>query len=347
MDSDDYVAGCRKTMKELWDDSRKRQPSMLGLINSPGASLIGESLDFEGEAPPTAIVESPPPSVTFSEGYQLGVLTVLDTFCPERKLEKPMSVNLLGISIGDLGWEDSIDDLRRLLALCGIEMLSTPGAGWDLKSIRDSANATLNVMVHDERCRNVARWYQQEAGIPWVGSPSGAPLGFEPLEDWLIMICEQLDADPHPALELIAKYRKRAHREIKRMDQYRGLPRGCSFAVEGIPSLVWPILRTMYSYLGMVPVAVSLTDKGNCTNAVESYLEEIGCGDAAVSVIDCECDLVIADGNTVVNLMARGLCGCGVESSPPSLLDVTIRETPLLGLGGTLRLLDCSLQGLR
>jgi len=347
MDSSDYVAGARERMRALWDDSRRRRPSLLALINSPGASLIGEMLSFEGEAPPTVTMESPPPSASFSFGYGTAMVSVLEGLAPSPASPREMAVNLLGVSVADLGWEDSIADLRRLLALCGVEVLCAPGAGWSPGDVQRSAEAALNVAVHDERAAMAAEWYRRNLDIPYLRPPGGAPLGFEALEGWLQDVCQELGADPAPALGRIAACRRRAHREISRLDQYAGLPRGCSFSLEGRPSLVWPALRTLHAYLGMVPVAVNMTEDGPCAADVESYLISIGCADAGTSLLDCPADVVLADGNTVAGALGRGLSDCGVELDHPPLYSVRIREDPLLGLGGTLRLIERSLQGLK
>jgi len=347
MDSSDYVSGARERMRALWDDSRSRRPSMLALINSPGASLIGEMLTFDGEAPPTVAMESPPPSASFSSGYETAMLATLEGLAPSPAEPREMTVNLLGISVADLGWEDSIADLRRLLSLCGVEVLCSPGAGWAPEDVQRSAGAALNVAVHDERAAMTSEWYRRNLNVPFVRCSSGAPLGFEALEEWLKEVCHALEADPSPALGRIAASRRRAHREISRLDQYAGLPRGCSFSLEGRPSLVWPALRSIHAYLGMVPVAVSMTEDGPCAAEVESYLRSIGCGEASTSVLDCPADVVLADGNTVAGVLGRGLSDCGVELDHPSLTPICIREDPLLGLGGTLRLIERSLQGLK
>lgn len=347
MDLNDYVAGGRARMEELWQDCQTRSPSLLALINSPGASLIGEVLEFEGGVPPTAMMESPPPSVTFSEGYESAILAVLGALRPLDASPEPMTVNLLGMSIADLGWEDSLADLRSLLEVCGIRVLAAPGAGCSVAELKDSGRAALNVMVHDERCQRTAEWYRINHGIPCHRPSGGAPLGFGPLTEWLEGICSLLGADPGPGLVSIKEARRRAAREISRLDRYQGLPRGTSFSVSGSPSLVLPIVKTLHGYLGMVPVAVATSEDGPCTEQLESYLEDIGCGEASTDVLDCPADVVIADGNTAAMVLARGLADNAVDIEAPSMVQVNIRSDPLLGIGGTQRLLDRCLQGLR
>lgn len=346
MDSNDYVSGCRSRMIELWEDTRAREPSVVCLINSPGASLIGEELGFKSDIP-VAAVESPLPSSSFSEGYETAILAVLQSLDIPTEDRRDMTVNLLGVSVADTGWEDSTEDLRRLLSLCGVKVICALGADSSVESMRSSSAAALNVAVHDERCERTARWYRQEYGTPFFRSPQGAPLGFGPLRAWIEGVCEHLGADPEPALAVIRDARSRARREISRLDQYHGLPRGTSFSLQARPSLVLPILKTLHGYLGMVPVAVNLTEEGPCEEAVESYLKEIGCAEASTDVLSCPADLVIADGNTAANLLARSMASIAVDIDPPSLVNLNIRRDPLLGLEGTLRLLDRSLQGLR
>ena len=346
MDSNDYVSGCKARMEELWNDSTARGPSLICLINSPGASLIGEELGFRSDIP-VAAIEGPLPSSSFSEGYETANLAILQSLRPMREGCRERTVNLLGISVADTGWEDSVEDLRHLLSLCGIEVICSLGADCATEDIRRSGTAALNVAVHDERCLRTARWYESELGTPFFRSPEGAPIGFGPLRAWIEGICERLATDPSPALKAMKDARSRAKREISRLDQYHGLPRGSSFSLQGRPSLTLPILKTLHGYLGMVPVAVNVTEEGPCKDAVEAYLTEIGCGDACTDVMYCPADIVVADGNTAANVLARGFAFNAVDIDPPGLVSVNIRKDALLGLDGTLRLLDRSLQGLR
>ncbi len=346
MDGNDYVSGCKARMEELWNDTCAREPSLVCLINSPGASLIGEELGFRSNIP-VAAIESPLPSSSFSEGYETANLAILHSISTVAEGCKDRTVNLLGISVADTGWEDSVEDLRWLLSLCGIEVICALGADCSVEDIRRSGTAALNVAVHDERCLRTARWYEAELGTPFFRSPQGAPIGFNPLRTWIEGICQRLATDPSPALTAIKEARSRAKREISRLDQYHGLPRGSSFSLQARPSLALPILKTLHGYLGMVPVAVNVTEEGPCKDAVETYLKEIGCGDAGTDLLSCPADIVVADGNTAANVLARGLASNAVDIDPPGLVSVNIRRDPLLGLDGTLRLLDRSLQGLR
>ncbi len=346
MDSNDYVSGCKARMTELWNDSFNRNPSLICLINSPGASLIGEEFGFSSDIP-TATMESPLPSSSFSEGYETAILAVLQALRPDDGEHEGKTVNLLGISVADTGWEDSVEDLCKLLFSCGVKVTCAPGADSSVEEVKRSGTVALNVAVHDERCLRTARWYEDTYGTPFFRSPQGAPLGFAPLRAWVEGICERLGADPSPALTLIKEARSRARKEITRLDQYHGLPRGASFSLQGRPSLTLPILKTLNGYLGMVPVAVNLTEGGPCADAAEDYLKEIGCGEASTDLLSCPADLVVADGNTAANVLATGSAFNAVDIDPPGLVSVNIRRDPLLGLDGTLRLLDRSLQGLR
>ncbi|MCL1984286.1 MAG: nitrogenase component 1, partial [Methanomassiliicoccaceae archaeon] len=184
MDGKDYIMGAGDKPERAYEAVMKAEPNIVGLINSPGASLIGERLSLKNEKGLVVRLESPSPSVPVGTGFQNAFVKVLDTVSPKR-CEKREGVNLIGMSIWHLGWEDSISDLTHLLEMCGIKVNTAIGAGCSVADIRDSGKAAMNVMVHRDFGSEVAKWYEKNLGVPSVGSDMGAPIGFDALEDWI------------------------------------------------------------------------------------------------------------------------------------------------------------------
>lgn len=346
LDDDDLIMGYDDKLKRLFDIVRKTKPSIIGIVNSPGASLIGSDLDAVNDTNiPVIRSESPGYSESFQKGFQKTIISMLKDIVPHKKTTRRKTVNLIGISIRELGWKDSLEDLEKLLALCNIEVIASVGAGWSVDEMRDSVNAEANVMLYGHLGNDVAKWYENDFGIPTVFSDSGLPLGFDQLECWIVAVCHQLDCDPSPALDFIEDNRRSAALEIRRMNLHSGLPGGCTFSISSCSTLAYSVIVTLHSYLGMIPVAVETTDTYS-DDRIDAYLSENGLT-VTNDAFNTPSDVFLGNGNTLASLKFRGLVDDGVDIETPDSKFVRITKEPTIGLGGTMRLLDRTLNALR
>lgn len=337
----DYITGSKDRLDRLFEEVNNSHPSLIGIVNSPGASLIGESLNVSEKSVPLVKIETPAYSKSLGEGFQEGLITILEKIKPNSGKRKGC-INLLGISVWHLNWEDSINDLTALLNLCGIEVIASAGAGWSVDDIKSSGGAELNVVIHDEFGSRVGSWYEKNCGIPCI-SPE-VPVGFDALENWLKEICSMLGKDAAPALEVIKSKRRKVFRELSAMEERKVLPKGRTFSIAADGSLAFPVLKFLYEYLGMVPAAVCVEDE-KWSGRISSYLLDKGL-QASENVFNTAADIFIGDGNTLSALLFRETVRSGIAVESPGIRQIEIREEPVLGLNGTLRLLDGVLNSL-
>ena len=263
-------------------------------------------------------------------GFQKGILAVLNSL-ELNKEKKKNCVNFLGISIWHLNWEDSLADLTNLLDICGIEVITAVGCGSSTEDIVNSAQAEMNIILHDEFGDLIGKWYQENHNIPFV---SGIlPLGFDELENWITTICRFFSKDPNPALDLIRRKRKRTYRELLAMEERKYLPKGHTFSVFADPSTSYAVVKFLYEYLGMIPAAVSFGRK------TEEYLKSHML-DVSEDVANTPVDIVIGNGDLIASLLFRKVAENGFVIESPKIRQVGLREEPALGLEGTMRLLD-------
>ena len=340
MDGPDYIAGTKGKLSSAFDAMMPTDPKIVGIINSPGASLIGEDLSLKIKpSVPVVRIESPGYSEPMHEGFQKGIISILETVRPKKKKKSERSgINLLGISVWHLGWVDSVADLTNLLNLCDIDVNMTVGAGWSADDIRKSGDAELNVIIHEEFGSEVAKWYDSELNIPYVLSKR-LPLGFDALEKWIRDICKALNKSPKNALEEIKKKRARTATVLSCLHSSRRTPRGRSFSVFADGSTVYAVTEFLYDYLGMVPAAIGTGTDTSWDKRIGKLLKD---RDIAPDddVFNTPCDVIIADGNLISSLMERGIAHGGVAVGRPGLLNMNVMERPVLGLGGTIRLID-------
>jgi len=345
MDGDDYIMGTRGKLDEVFADAISLKPGLIGIINSPGASLIGETLSLKAEEGTVVRIGSPSPSVTMGAGFQDAMIKVLEALSPKR-CENRKGVNLVGMTIWELNWEDSIGDLRELLGLCGIPVNAVIGAGCTVSELRDSGSSELNVIIHSDYGVEIAKWYERELGIPYAESEYGAPIGFDAVEDWILKICKGLNADPTNAMKRIEEKRRRAANVLLALYTVHKPTLGHTFSVVANGSLAYPVMTFLYNYLGLLPVAVNTGTDRTFDRKISKFLEA---NDLEVSedVFDVQADVMIGDGGSVASAEYRGIVIGGYDISRPGRTIVPIKESPVLGLGGTMNLLDAVMNTIR
>lgn len=348
MDGNDYIMGTRGRLSEAVEAVMPLSPGVICVLNSPGASLIGEDLSLTIDPNvPVVKTESPEPSMSMGRGFQNGMLALLnamkDNMCPNQNKKKHEGINLIGISAWHLGWEDSISDLTALLGMCGISVNMTVGVGWTASDIRESCGSRLNVIIHEEYGKDIAEWYHDNFGIPYVNA--GCPIGFDALEGWIAAICKALKKEPSNALNEIRKRRTRAANVLSVMASSRRLVRGATFSVSAEGSITYSITRFLYEYLGMVPVAVNTGLDGTWKERIDNFLDETGVV-VEDDVFDVPCDIMVSDGHMIASAMQRGIAYGGVAVSRPGMHEIDVLDRPVVGLLGTMRLLDSVLNAL-
>lgn len=353
LDGHDYVYGSAAKLERIMPVVTSRGHSLIAVVNSPGAALIGDELKrfIAGTSSPIPCIalESTGFSGTITDGFQQAVRAVVEELSPPPAAVVDKGVNLIGISIYHKHWEGSIGELHRLLNLCGIKVVSTVCAGTTMTEIKNLSSARCNVVIYPEYADILVPWLEERFGIPGVLPEEGAPLGFDAVEGWITRVAEAVDVDPAPARAVISDARRRSFLLLERFNALTGLPKGATFAIYADPSTAYALTKWLYSYLGMMPVAVVTNPTGSraMEENLASYLAEIDCFSSWQVQLDrVSPDIVLADGNTIAALKGRGLPAAGVEIALPSVGYMDVVPKALLGVQGTLFLLEQIINGL-
>lgn len=356
LDGEDYIRGSLEKFERALAAIAAKEKGLLMVINSPGASLVGDDLESvikkAGMQDRCFVVENPGLSLPAAQGFENVALALLE----HMKLRSPhlpvnpKKVNLIGLSLLHKHWEGSVAEMKRLLAFLGLEVGAVFLAGTSLNEIKESGDAACNIVLFSEYGRRTAEWYRKSFGTPAVLSPLGAPIGFDASESLLREVAAVLNIDPAPALAEIRKARKASYRQISRFYSYSGLPKGASFSIRAESSLALPLTHWLYSYLGMAPLAVKLLP-GSDPEAAESlreFLEAKGFSEAWNRDPSLEsADIAFADGPTLQLLKAKGCCKAGIEITLPEEGHIHFFPKTYLGVSGALLLLEEIINGLR
>ncbi len=316
LDGDDFIFGGKEKLLTALKEIMKRNPSLISIINSPGAALIGDdivqAIAEAGVSIPCAAVEMPALSCTMAGGYQQGMIAILQALSLAAQTTKARSVALIGLSIAHQHWDGSAAELRRLLALCGIEVVCCVGAGSSLEEYRRIPSAACYAVVHDEYADRIGPWLSEHCGGTIAASAEGTPVGFTATEAWVKIVAHAVNADPTPALMDIREQRRRVSRLIGQATFASASLKGLCFAVQADPSIALPLSKWLYEYIGMLPVAVELIDHTPTPLAARllTWLESIGCADAWQRPWNnAQADLLFADGQQSTQARASGCCG--------------------------------------
>ncbi len=346
MDEDDYIHGSDHKIKESLPILCSDGDVFNVFIRSPGAALIGDNItdaiERAGFSDKAMAVEESLISQPFSSGYDHTVRTILKWMRPEKRGTLPGTVNILGLPISSNDWEDALEDLKHLLELIGLRVLSSPGAGCSRRDVSESVAAEFNVIVSSEYCARTAKFYEEEYGIPAISCDSGSPVGFDAVEEWIKTIASETGKSADRAEELIRDRRERVFRRIKGC-LYTNKVKCNDFVAMADGSVLLPLIGWLYDYLGMIPESVTPDPGGDEETAVRirSLLRSMGAEDAWRSdPASRKTDFAFADGHTAEMLEMTGSCFKGIDIGYPSLARTRFLPRPIYGLSGAMYLLD-------
>jgi nitrogenase molybdenum-iron protein alpha/beta subunit len=353
LDSGDYVYGGREKLTEALEYIRENVPhSLLCVVNSPGAALIGDDLDgiarIVGGGVPVVTVETPGFSSDVCAGFETGALALLRAIDPPKMRPIPKTVNLLGVSIFQKYFAGDLIELRRILALCGVEVHCALCADSDVDAVRAISSAALNIVVRPEYGTETARYLEREYTTPCYVC-DGAPIGFAATEKLVRDVGALLDCDVSAAIEDCERARATAFSYMSRVNLLTGLPKGVHVSVEGTYSDLLGYFRFFAEYFAMVPEcgAVICPRADELRPALEAYLAARGLGDVlSRDILEAESELVFASGATISRVRLAGRRFVGVENAQPTLGYLDVIPKTHLGVSGALLIVEQTLNGL-
>lgn len=346
LDEDNYINGSKKKLEECIPLICNINNYFDVFIESPGAALIGDNItdaiERSGFKTMAMAIEESLISQPFSTSYDHTIKSILEWKSLPKKDTIPNTVNILGLPISSNDWEDALVDLKQMLNIMGIEVISSPGAGCSSAELEKSTTAQFNVCVSPEYCTRTATFYEKEYGISTIFSDMGAPVGFDATEYWARNIAEAMDADTTMMIKHVHKYKERAFKRISG-SIYSQRAKCCRFTIMTDSSIMYPLTKWLYSYLCMVPISLS-ADPGEDKKIINStikFLEDIGLKDVwytdpATNMVD----FMFTDGHTAETQMMMGNCKKGVDIALPNLSRANFIPRPIYGLNGSMYILD-------
>ena len=328
LDSHDYVYGTAGKVEEALRFIRQNVScDLIAVVNSPGASLIGDDLrQLAGDIfpdIPAVVLETPGFSRDYWDGTDEAIKGVLMQAggklrdLPQKETGRP-SVNIIGMSLWQKYSEGNILELRRLFGLCGIDITCVLCAGCSIDDIRKVPSADLNIVIYPELGKESAEWLEKNTGMPAL-ILDAPPVGFDATAEMIGRVADMLGADTSAFREELERARAWAWYKLDQIHSASGRPNGTLFAVKSIPSEERAYERFFTDYLGMIRTK----------------------GDPGES----DAELVFADANTIAELMLKRMEFCGIEIANPSMGYVDVVNKSTLGISGALFLTEQVING--
>ena len=145
LDEYDYINGALYKSEEGLAAVGSAAPSLIVVIDSPGAALIGDdhskSIEDNGLSDRAMHIAESMASMPAPNACGHTLAAVMDFISPERREVWKGSVNILGLSLMDKDWKAARDELVGFVESMGLEVVSTPGAGSSVKDLIASVDA--------------------------------------------------------------------------------------------------------------------------------------------------------------------------------------------------------------
>jgi len=161
--------------------------------------MIGDDVDsvvkeFAGSEKPVIAVSTPSFKGNSYYGYDLLLEGFIKQYVEpkEEKIEK--HVNILGIVPGeDIFWKGNLKEIKRVLGLIGIKANTLFGEGEGLNDIRNSADASLNIVLSEVYGKLAAEGYKEVHNIPYITTQ--IPIGYIQTEKFIRSIGEYFNIE--------------------------------------------------------------------------------------------------------------------------------------------------------
>lgn len=193
---EDVIYGARDRLKEgIIKADNLYKPEVILVLSSCVSDTIGE--DIEG------IVGASQPHVASKllaiacGGYKMKepeafskTLCLMTSLMEDRDKDEGKSINLLGFTGAGLYGRANLQEVRRLLAKCSVEVRLALAGEAKMEDIKKAPSVDLNVVVSESRGLNMAKIMEEKFGIPYIVKE--LPVGFDTTYQWLLDVTKNL-----------------------------------------------------------------------------------------------------------------------------------------------------------
>jgi light-independent protochlorophyllide reductase B subunit len=265
IDQEDIIFGMEgKVAAALREVHQRCRPRLIALVNGCAAAAIGEDLTglaagLEEELGCSIIIIDAPGFLGDAViGWQRAIRALVMKMA--RPMEGEGGINIIGPSLLHGNWANDLAEIRRLLAGYGVPVNCVLAAGSDLDQVESLGRGLVNVVLAPDYGLDAAGLLEERLGVPTLKDVP-LPYGIDGTDGFLRAILEHLGRGTEFSGEQGASTYRRIIPGLAELDR-RGRLGGASAALFGRPSLVIPLGRWLYEYLGILPIVMGLKGSG-------------------------------------------------------------------------------------
>jgi light-independent protochlorophyllide reductase B subunit len=362
VDQQDLVYGTEQKVVESLKLIDSKNPLLIGVVNHSGTSLIGDDLNrFIKTAnikAKTVTIESSGFTGTFAYGFQNAAIKILASLLKKNPQKIPQSVNIIGYTIFHYNWENDVAEIKRMLNLLGVKVVSVICVDESISNIEKASQAELNLVVNEEYGNTIADYLKKEHGIPSLALDLKAPYGLTASEKWFTAVADFFKIPQDAVASESKRVRMKCYPAILRASSLNNNLRGLPFGIFGDSSQVAAVVPFVYEYLGIYPVVIGVKEVYSKSLAsLKSYLA-VNSLDTIVlvnpdqyEVLDClnKTEAAIVFGSSVEEKISK------LADAPPEFIPfsfpyydtILLTMRPLIGFNGVLTFVEDILNSLR
>ena len=303
---EDYYNNTVPKLEEVMEHVSGEEYSLKVLMCSPGISMIGDDCKrYCSKDSETMLLNTDFLSNSVSKGFDECMHDVVDFLSPNQGERIDNGVNLIGLSIMHKDWYSYCHEFSHLLKDAGFKINCVLGAGCMVQDIRDSVNASYNIIVDPAYSERTAEMYKDRYGIESI-SIGRCPIGFDSIDSLFERIEDVTGTELAHGRSMVKKSKKRAY--------------------EGIISSGKCLRGRTFDVMAEETTSLPLSE----------FLESSFC---MVRSTDTP-DYLFAPGDIALLEDREGRCGKGIDIGFPSSYGSEFLKKPLMGLEGTMYILD-------
>ncbi|WP_438434268.1 nitrogenase component 1 [Gorillibacterium sp. sgz500922] len=194
------------------------------------------------------------------QGYDDVLQALVRDFVEPTAAKDALTVNLFGIvPLQDVFWKGNLDALKELLQKLGLTVNTFFGTGETIENLRQSARASLNLVVSDVYGQATAETYEEVHGVPFLTLP--LPIGDHATAAFLLAVGEALGLEPDQVDQVVAGERRVYYDFLQRLsDSYNDLDFQRYAVVVGDVNYAQAVTRFLADDLGWLPELAVVTD---------------------------------------------------------------------------------------
>lgn len=191
LEEKDVVFGAEQRLKDAIEElDARRSPEILVVLSCCASSIIGEDVQgaiASASTRATVIgIDAGGFAGEYTEGYADTLRRIVEVCSGSGSGPVPGKVNLLGV----LRAGPDLKELRRLLALIGVDVIAALPAGAGLEDLRHMGESSLNIVLCETSGLSAAEYLMDTYGTPF--QVAEFPIGPKSSREFLLMVSDTL-----------------------------------------------------------------------------------------------------------------------------------------------------------